>query len=90
MMMDAVLAVALGLVPVQDSATAVTVHVSPASLVTGYSQEVDSAGRIHLRGFHPRNGQRYHVTVSKTGEVEGEVGARVVRFHASPASSGKQ
>mgnify|MGYP003577910353 CR=1 FL=1 len=86
MMMDAVLAIALGIVPVEDSGSAVTVRVRSAQLVTRYSQTVDRVGRTHLRGIHPRTGQRYHVIVSRSGEVEGRIGNRSVVFQASPAS----
>ena len=82
-MIDAILAIALGLVPVQDNSAAVTVRVPAEKMVRGYSQRVDKAGRIHLRGSHPRTGQRYYVTVTKSGEVEGTVGIREVRFQAS-------
>lgn len=83
MMIDAVLAVALGLVPVESS-SAVRVHVGPDEMVKGYTQRIDRSGKTHLGGFDPRSGQRYYVTVSKNGEVKGWVGKRHVAFHASP------
>ena len=86
MMMDAVLAIALGLVPVEEGAPAMKVHVSPAQMVKGYTEKIDRRGNTHLRGFDPRSGKRYHVTVGKTGKVEGRVGDNFVTFDASPAS----
>ena len=83
-MLDAVLAVALGLVPVESPAP-VRVHVDPAHMVKSYSHRVDRAGKTHLGGFDPRSGKRFYITVSKTGDVKGWVGERYVRFHASPA-----
>lgn len=83
MMMDAVLAIALGIVPVETPAE-VRVHVSPAQRVTGYTQRVDRSGKTHLGGIDPRTGHRFYVTVSKAGDVKGWVGEQYVTFHAAP------
>ena len=85
MMMDAVLAVALGLVPV-ESPSPVTVHVSPGQRVGAYTQKVDRSGKTHLGGIDPRSGQRFYVTISKSGDVKGWIGQRYVTFHAAPAA----
>ena len=85
MMMDAVLAVALGVVPV-ETPSPVKVHVSPTQMVKAYRQRVDRSGKVHLSGVDPRTGVRYYVTVGKAGQVRGWVGQRYVSFRASPAS----
>ena len=85
MLMDAVLAVALGLVPVEDSPGSTKVHVREPQLVKDYSQRIDGRGKVHLRGIDPRSGRTFYVTVSKTGNVKGWVGDRYVIFHASSA-----
>ena len=84
-MIDAVLAVALGLVPV-ESPEPVRIHVGPEQRVSGYTQRVDRSGKTHLGGIDPRSGRRFYVTVGKRGDVKGWVGERYVTFHASPAS----
>jgi hypothetical protein len=86
MMMDAVLAIALGVVPVPAGAPAVKVHVSADQRVTGYSQRVDRSGTIHLKGIQPGTGVRYYFTVKKSGKVKGWAGSRMVSFQAAPAS----
>ena len=85
MMMDAVLAIALGVVPVESPAP-ITVHVGPELRVSGYTQRVDRSGKTHLGGIDPRSGQRFYVTVTRSGDVKGWIGERYVTFHAAPAS----
>lgn len=84
MLMDAVLAVALGFVPVNDSGAATRVHVSPNQFAIEYKKKTDRRGTVHLRGVDPR-GRAYYFTVTKGGFVDGYVGERQVSFHAAPA-----
>ncbi len=84
-MIDAVLAVALGLVPVPDGSEAVRVHISPEQAVKAYTRKVDASGKTHLGGVDPLSGHRFYVTISKAGLVKGWIGERYVTFRAAPA-----
>ena len=86
MLIDAVLAIALGVVPVPEGAPAVKVHVSADQKVTGFTKRVDRSGTIHVRGIEADTGLRYYFTVKKSGKVKGWVGSRMVSVHAASAS----
>jgi len=77
MIMNAVLAVALGLAPPQAQL------VRPGDytgLIGRYSQATDRNGITHLKGFDIRNGRPFDIGVTPDGHVEGSVGELVVSF----------
>ena len=87
MMMSTVLAVALGLTPVEENGRPQVVQVSAeaAQQIGAYSQTVDRRGLTHVRGFD-RLGREYELTLAGKGNVDGTVGPWSVRFHVSEAS----
>lgn len=84
MIMSTVVAVALGLTPVQND--------GPAELITGdysakvghYSQFTDRRGTTYLNGYD-RRGVAYKLVMDKHGYVEGQVGYRQVHFRVQEA-----
>jgi hypothetical protein len=89
MTMNAILAVALGLTPVNYSDAPQTIRVDEAQAakqVGHYVQSVDSKGRTRLSGFDRRSGSPYEVTVDQRGNVQGTVGPWYVTFKVEPAS----
>lgn len=88
MMMNTVLAVALGLTPVNLNGAPHTIRVDDSALaqVGRYTQSVDKQGRTHLSGFDRRTGAPYDFTVDNAGNVQGTVGAWVVTFNVKGAS----
>ncbi len=88
MMMQAVLAVALGIAPIKDSGSAQLVQVDLrefAMHVSGYQQLSDSAGNTHLTGFD-RAGNAFDLTVDKAGRVSGTAGDYYVTFNVADPS----
>ena len=79
-----VIAVALGLTPID--------YDKPAQVITGdyeakvgpYMQSTDRHGTIFVRGSDPRSGAHYELTISRHGDVEAELAERVVNFHVQP------
>jgi hypothetical protein len=86
MMMTTVVAVALGLAPVNDNGTSQTVDGDFSTAVGRYSQTVDSHGVTHLSGFNRFNGAPYEITVDQDGFVKGSVGDAYVTFRVSEPS----
>jgi hypothetical protein len=88
MTMYAILAVALGLTPVNYSGAPQTIRVDEAQAakqVGHYVQSVDSRGRTMLSGFDRRSGAPYEVTVDQSGNVQGTVGPWFVTFKVEAA-----
>jgi len=86
MLMNAVLAVALGLAPIKAGHDAQVIHYRPgdyAGLIGRYSQATDSRGTTYLRGFDRLTGRPFDIAVAKDGQVEGSVGDMYVTFHVS-------
>ena len=86
MLMDAVLAVALGLAPIKAGHDAQVIHYRSsdyAGLIGRYSQSTDRRGTTHLRGFDRLTGRPFDIAVAKDGQVEGSVGDMYVTFHVS-------
>lgn len=89
MIMDAVLAVALGIAPVDTvlpSRTTVVDAREYKGLIGRYQQATDSSGITHLTGFDRRNGRPFDIAVSTDGRVEGSVGDMYVTFSFSKAA----
>ena len=77
MIMNAVLAVALGLAPTQGQLVRADDY---TGLVGRYSQATDRSGTTHLKGFDLRNGRPFDIAVTPNGHVEGSVGEMTVSF----------
>jgi|1186.fasta_scaffold151542_2 hypothetical protein len=88
MMMNAVLAVALGLTPVNLNGAPQTVRVSDSAIaeIGRYAQSIDKKGRTHLIGVDRRTGAPYDVAVDANGDVRGTVGPWYVSFSVKDAS----
>jgi hypothetical protein len=87
MIISAVLAVALGLTPVKDSAAPqlVVVDDKVAAQIGRYKQSVGRDGRTHVRGFD-RLGRAYEIAIDSKGHVEGQVGDWYVTYDISDAA----
>jgi hypothetical protein len=86
MIMNAVLAVALGLAPVKPGQEAQVIHYNAADYagLTGrFSQSTDRSGVTHLRGFDRMTGRPFDIAVASNGRVEGTVGETYVTFQVS-------
>jgi hypothetical protein len=77
MIMNAVLAVALGLAPPEAQLVRADDY---TGLVGRYSQATDRSGTTHLKGFDIRNGRTFDIAVTSSGHVEGSVGEMAVSF----------
>jgi len=89
MIMDAVVAIALGLTPAQPGTAVRMFHFSErdyAGLLGRYQEDVDARGITHLRGFDPRNGEPFELAVNARGRVEGTVGDTYVIFFVREAA----
>ena len=83
-MMTTVVAVALGVAPVQADGTVQPISASDARRIGRYHESVDDTGTTHLKGFDRRSNAPYHITVNPFGRVEGAVGDMVVSFNVQP------
>ena len=88
MMMNAVLAVALGLTPVNPNGAPQTIRVSDSAIaqIGSYTQSIDRKGRTHLNGVDHRTGAPYDFTVEANGDVQGTLGPWNVSFNVKDAS----
>lgn len=80
-----VIAVALGLTPVDSARPSQVVTGDYDAMVGRYSETVDRRGTIHVHGLHPSNRAPYDVTITRGGEVEASVGDAIVSFRVQPA-----
>jgi len=86
MIMNAVLAVALGLAPVKTGQEVQVIQVNPsdyAGLIGHYNRTTDRSGNTHLTGFDRVTGRPFDIAVAKDGRVEGTVGNTYVTFTVS-------
>ena len=86
MLIEAVLAVALGLAPMKAGHDPQVIHFRQsdyAGLIGRYSQSTDGRGTTHLAGFDRLSGKPFDIAVAKDGEVQGNVGDMYVTFHVS-------
>ena len=86
MIMNAVLAVALGLAPIKSGQEVQVIQYNPgdyAGLIGRYYQSTDHRGTTHLTGFDRLTGRPFDVAVAKNGRVEGTVGETYVTFTVS-------
>lgn len=85
MMMATVVAVALGVAPIQQSGALQIVTGDYSTRVGHFSQSVDSRGTTHLQG-RDRRGLPYEIVMDRHGFVEAIVGEHVVHFRVQEAS----
>ena len=86
MIMNVVLAVALGLAPMKPGLETQVIHYNPtdyAGLIGRYHQSTDRAGTTHLTGFDRLTGRPFDIAVARNGRVEGTVGDIYVTFTVS-------
>jgi len=89
MIMNAVLAVALGLAPVKSGQEVQVIQYNPSDysgLIGRYNQSTDRGGTTHLSGFDRLTGRPFDIAVAKDGRVEGTVGDTYVTFRVSEAA----
>jgi len=79
MIMATVVAVAIGLAPINESSASQTVSGDYSAAVGRYSQTVDRHGTSHVRGVDSR-GIPYELVLDSRGYVEAIVGERAVSF----------
>jgi hypothetical protein len=88
MIIGTVVAVALGLAPMNESKTPQLVRVDEAKIaaqVGQYRQELGRDGKTHIRGVD-RLGREYDLTLDANGHVQGEVGIWYVSFDVKDAA----
>ncbi len=85
MIIATVVAVALGLAPVNESKPSEIVSGDYSKAIGLYSETVDRRGTSHVRGIDSR-GIPYELMVDKRGYVEATVGDRVVSFRVQDAA----
>jgi hypothetical protein len=85
MLMSTIVAIALGLTPIQQGVGAQVVAGDYSAQVGRFFHYVDARGTTHLKG-HDRRGQAYELVMDKHGYVEASVGDRVVNFRVQAAA----
>jgi hypothetical protein len=85
-MMTTIIAVALGLTPVERGGTVQPISSQDAYMIGNFSETVDDTGTTHLRGVNRLTGEIFHITVNPQGRVAGSVGSSIVTFNVRPAS----
>jgi hypothetical protein len=82
-MMNAVLAIALGLTPAQPGKSVQTIYYDEkdyAGLIGTYQQVADRNGTIHLRGFDRLTAKPFDLALTTDGRVDGTIGDMYVQF----------
>ena len=85
-MMSTIVAVALGLSPVNADGTVQPISDKEAQMIGSYSEFIDDTGTTHLRGVNRMTGELFDLTVNPQGRVEGSVGNWVVTFQVAGVS----
>lgn len=85
MLMSTIVAVALGLTPVQANAGPQLIAADFSANVGVYSHYLDRRGTVHLQG-RDAHGIRYELVMDKNGRVEANVGEKVITFHVHEAA----
>lgn len=84
MIMNAVLAVALGLAPVKPGVDSIRVNPADyAAMIGRYHQTTDRSGTTHLSGYDRLTGRPFAIDVAQNGHVEGTVGELFLTFDVS-------
>ena len=87
MLTSAVLAIALGVAPINESTAPQLVSYDEATVsaqVGRYKQSIRKDGSTEVRGID-RLGRVYHLTIAANGHVAGEVGDWYVTFDVKDA-----
>jgi hypothetical protein len=84
--MSTIVAVALGLTPVNADGTVQPANAELENLIGRYSEIIDDTGTTHLRGMNRQTGERFELTVNPFGRVEGSVGNWAVTFQVTTAA----
>ena len=84
MLMSTVVAVALGIVPIDRDRAQISSDADYSAQVGRFSQTVDRRGTTYLRGVDAR-GRAYDLVMDKNGYVEANVGEHVVNFRVQQA-----
>jgi hypothetical protein len=84
--MSTIVAVALGVAPVNADGTVQPISDKEAHIIGRYSEFIDDTGTTHLRGVNRMTGELFDLTVNPHGRVEGSVGAWIVRFQVASVS----
>jgi hypothetical protein len=86
MIINAIIAVALGVSPVSESDFPQLVRVDDrvAARIGKYEQFTDKKGNTHVRGYD-RLGRAYDLTIDRQGQVTGQAGMWEVSFSAADA-----
>ena len=85
MLISAVVAVALGLTPANESKTPQLIQIDEAKIavqIGRYEQFQGKDGKTHVRGFD-RLGRAYDLAIDSKGHVQGQVGFWDVTFDVS-------
>lgn len=88
MIMNAVLAIALGLTPAQPGKSVETIYYNDkdyAGMIGSYRESTDAKGTTYLRGFDRITGKPFEIAVRANGDVEGTVGDSYIAFNARQA-----
>jgi len=87
MMIDEIVAVALGFAPVNEGQVPQIVRVNDevVSGVGRYTQRMGKDGKIRVCGFD-RLGRSYDLTIDRNGHVEGDTGIWHVSFDVTNAA----
>jgi hypothetical protein len=88
MMMSAVIAVALGIVPVTDNGPPQLVRFDQSEIarqIGRYSLSLRKDGKTRVSGFD-RLGRAYDLTLDASGHVDGSVGDMIVTFDVADAA----
>jgi hypothetical protein len=85
-MMTTIIAVALGLTPVEGDGIVQPIDRHDESMIGSYTETVDDTGTTHLRGVNRLTGEIFHITVNPHGRVQGSVGNSLVTFRVRTAS----
>lgn len=78
--MNTVVAVALGLVPVNADGTVPVVGASETREISRLSQSVDVKGTTRLKGYTRTHSKRFDLAVAPDGRVQGIVGDYDISF----------
>jgi hypothetical protein len=81
MMMSTIVAVALGVAPVDENGTVRMISSDYSRKLGRYSQFVDRRGTTFVRG-RDTSGRAYDITIDRNGYVEASVGELTITFRA--------
>jgi hypothetical protein len=86
MITTTIVAVTLGVVPVNPDGTVRPLTAANTQMIGRVTERVDTDGVAHLSGYDRNTGQRFDITIDRKGNVEGLVGNMVVTFQVSSPS----